>query len=497
MIDDTTAEDLAADVTAPYRPTLADMLGATEALVRKYVVADEHATCTLALHAAHTHAFDAADTTLYINVTSAAPESGKTRVFEVAEHLVRAPFNVVDPSTAALFRMVDAYRSTVLMDEIDVVFAGNKEERSRIIGLLNAGYRDGAAIPRVIDGSKDARPPKLFKIFSPKMFAGIGTVLPPATLSRTATIRLKAKKAGEQAARLRLREIKQEAAPIREALAAWAADRDVIDALSAARPTMPDGLRDRQMDAWEPLFAIADMAGGDWPDRARLASLALVPALEGGAVGVRLLNDLKGILRAGEEHVHLKEIAWRLNVIEDAGWGGWNDGNGVTPREIARHLRAFEIETDQFKIDGLNGKGYAVAAFGDAFERYLKTPGNPGSPDPRLPGYPAGQSHYSAESQTGQNPTNPASDQGGNRVTGGIGTLSYPAHPYASESNGSAESDPEPEPDEAAALDLLKQELGATPADPAAEFIRSWNGDVYAQARARHEAEANERKGKR
>jgi hypothetical protein len=93
-------------------------------------------------------------------------------------------------------------------------------KRARIIGLVNAGYRRGVAIPRVIDGSKDARPPKLFKIFSPKMFAGIGTVLPPATLSQTATLRLKKKKSGEDAERLRLRVIKSEAAALREAFAA-------------------------------------------------------------------------------------------------------------------------------------------------------------------------------------------------------------------------------------------------------------------------------------
>lgn len=206
-VDRPVAENVKARADRP----LGEILTATEALIAKYVVASGEQLDTLALHAAHTHAFEAADTTLYINVTSAAPESGKTRIFEVLVEIVRAPFNVVDPSTASLFRMVDAHSSTVLMDEIDVVFAGNKEEKSRIIGLLNAGYRRGAVIPRVLDGSKDARPPKLFKIFAPKMFAGIGTGLPPATLTRCAVIRLKKKKAGEEAAALRFRVIKEEA----------------------------------------------------------------------------------------------------------------------------------------------------------------------------------------------------------------------------------------------------------------------------------------------
>lgn len=235
----------------------------------------------------------------------------------------------------------------------------------------------------------------------------------------------------------------------------------MIEELIAARPEMPEGLRDRQMDAWEPLFAIADMAGGDWPARARKAALALSPALEDGgqAVGVRLLHDLRDeVLEDGEERVHLKDLAYRLNLIEDAGWGGWNDGKGITSREISRILKPFDLETKQFKIDDVNGKGYEVAAFGDAFERYLNPPGNPDPQFPRLLGYPAGQRPDSADSEDVSIPPKTASDQGGNRVTEGNGNLGYQETADAFEGKGQA------------------------------DFIRSWNADIKAQARARRES---------
>ena len=41
---------------------------------------------------------------------------------------------------------------------------------------------------------------------------------------------------------------------------------------------MPEALNaagDRATDAWEPLIAIADVAGGDWPQRARNAALTI------------------------------------------------------------------------------------------------------------------------------------------------------------------------------------------------------------------------------
>jgi len=41
---------------------------------------------------------------------------------------------------------------------------------------------------------------------------------------------------------------------------------------------MPDGIADRDADVWEPLFLIADAAGGHWPDTARVTAVTLVTA---------------------------------------------------------------------------------------------------------------------------------------------------------------------------------------------------------------------------
>jgi hypothetical protein len=69
------------------------------------------------------------------------------------------------------------------------------------------------------------------------------------------------------------------------------------------------------------------------------------------------------VLQDGEERVHLKDLADRLNGIEDAGWGGWNDGKGIVSREISKILKPFDLETEQLRIEAVVGKGYTVAAF--------------------------------------------------------------------------------------------------------------------------------------
>ena len=56
--------------------------------VRRFVVLTEAQADTLALWVAHTHAFEAAETTPYLAITSAEKRSGKTRLLEVLELLV-------------------------------------------------------------------------------------------------------------------------------------------------------------------------------------------------------------------------------------------------------------------------------------------------------------------------------------------------------------------------------------------------------------------------
>ena len=64
-----------------------------------------------------------------------------------------------------------------------------------------------------------------------------------------------------------------------------------------AWPDMPDGIIDRAADVWEPLLAVADLVGGDWPDRARHAAVALnaARAERDPSLGVQLLADCRRI----------------------------------------------------------------------------------------------------------------------------------------------------------------------------------------------------------
>lgn len=244
-----------------------------------------HQVVAITLFVAHSHVVEAAEATPYTHVTSPEKRSGKTRVLEAVEFLVRRPIRALDLSEAALYRIIQRDCPTLLWDEIDVVFRRRENEGRR--GLLNGGYRRGAKVYR----SNERGHLQEFAVFSPKMMAGIGE-LPDTVADRAIRIRLERRAPGEAVSKLRRREASKEAEPILRALEIWASP-DTIETLGAARPQPPEGLNDRAEDAWEILFAIADMAGGEWPGRARRAALELSgDDTSAQSLGVRLLADV-------------------------------------------------------------------------------------------------------------------------------------------------------------------------------------------------------------
>ena len=113
---------------------LAQLLDAVEVFIRRYVVVDEAQATALALWVAHTWAIEAAHATPYLFVSSAEPESGKTRLLEVLHELVREPLSTMNISDAALFRAIDAQQPTLFFDEVDAIFneegAGARRRRT-------------------------------------------------------------------------------------------------------------------------------------------------------------------------------------------------------------------------------------------------------------------------------------------------------------------------------------------------------------------------------
>jgi hypothetical protein len=349
---------------------VARTLETTYAYVRRFVVLSESQLVVGALWAFHTHAFAAAETTPYLNVTSPERESGKTRLFETLEPIVARPVKVSGTTTAALARAVSADPPpTLLLDESDNTFKRDREYVATLLAILNDGYRRGGKALICLPPKWE---PGFLPVFSPKAIAGIGA-LPDTVASRSIPIRMKRKARDERVDRFRIREAVAAAEPLFISLASLA-DLHVGN-LAEARPDIPEALGDRASDVWEPLLAIADLAGGEWPGRARQAALDLcaVGAVDDDSTGVQLLAAIRD--KFTDERMACSALVEVLNADDQLPYGGWNDGKGLTTRELGRKLAPFDIKAKTIRLVGdVRANGYEREQFADAWERYLPIP---------------------------------------------------------------------------------------------------------------------------
>jgi hypothetical protein len=335
------------------------------AFIRRFVAMKEDQVVALTLWAAHTHAIGAADATPYLAITSAEKRSGKSRTREVLELLVREPLPAANISDAALFRVVAAKTPTLLLDEADAIFKARDREDLR--GLLNAGYRRGAVAYRV--GGTNRTTLEHFAVFCPKAFFGIGDFLPDTLADRAVPLRLERRTRDEHVERFRRRDVEEEGLSLRDRLADWLDPR--IEHLTDARPALPDELDDRAADSWEPLLAIADLAGGDWPARARGAAVALSTGeeREDDSLTARLLRDIHGAFN-GDTRLATAELLQRLHEVQESPWGEYY-GKPLSAHGLSRLLKPYRIKTMPVRHEGEVVRGYKVEQFEDAFARTL------------------------------------------------------------------------------------------------------------------------------
>jgi hypothetical protein len=364
-------------------PRLDELLRAVVGFLMRYVAFTTSAQAVaVALWILHTHAFEAAETSPYLHISSPEKRSGKSRLLDTLELLVAKPWRVVEPSVAVLFRRIERDGPALLMDEADAIFKGRSETYQELRGLLNAGNRRGTKVARCSDHGRDL---KDFDVFCPKAIAGIGD-LPDTITDRSIAIRLQRKTRSERVERFRYRDASERAAVIRDPLEAWG--RGSIEELRAARPLIPEVLNDRAADGWEALFAIADLAGGDWSAKARQAAVELCGVADDESIGVLLLRHIQDAFGdSSSDRLSSRDLLEHLCNREDgAPWAGWwgdalsRNSTKAPASRLAKLLRPFGIAPKKVWVEDHALKGYALADFAEPWARYLDSAGSDGLP---------------------------------------------------------------------------------------------------------------------
>jgi hypothetical protein len=269
----------------------AGLLEAVVTYVRRYVVLNDNEAVATGLWALHTHVPNALGITPYLSITSAEAGSGKTVLLKTLRFIVAKPWLTGSVSAATLARKIQQDHPTLLLDESDAVWNGDKEFAQTLRGVLDSGFMAGGYYSRCDGKNLEV---KDFQTFGPKAIAGLDQ-LPDTVAARSIRIRLKRKTAGEPVERFRIRKVEAEAEPIRGRLEEWAENFD--ERLSQLDLAPLDELQDRPNDIWEPLLGIAYITGEKWLARARKAAVALssAAAVDDESFGVQLLHDIHAI----------------------------------------------------------------------------------------------------------------------------------------------------------------------------------------------------------
>lgn len=343
--------------------------------VRRFIVCADETTHAVALWSAMTWFIDVVQVAPLAVITAPEKRCGKSQTLFILGRLCRRPLTASNISPAALFRTIDAWAPTMLVDEADSFMKENEELR----GLLNCGHtRDSAYIVRVVGENFT---PTRFNVWGAKALAGIGS-LSDTLMDRAIVLPLRRKLADEPVERLRHAEPE-----LFETLAAKLARfaEDSREAVRRARPDLPPQLNDRAQDNWEPLLAIADVAGGDWPALARLAALRLSGAESPShSIGTELLADIQEVFETkGTRRITTADLIAELCGDDERPWATYNRGKPISPRQVATRLNEYGIKSKNLKI-GFSDvkKGFERSQFVEAFERYLSDAGKNISPLP-------------------------------------------------------------------------------------------------------------------
>ena len=293
---------------------------------------------TLTLWAVSTHAIEVSEFAPRLYLTSPTAGCGKSLTLAILTRLCRRPLPDSNITTAAIFRAVHHTQATLLIDEIDTFLKHHRES----IGILNSGhYRPMAYVRRLMRGVVVS-----FSTFGAVALAGIGSLKVAALESRCIILPMRKRGPDEEIEALRvhrgrdrvLRDLGRKAAR-------WTIDH--LDRLGEAEPEMPDQLSDRGQDNWRVMIAIADLAGGEWPRRARDAAVNLSAPSEALSTPELLLADIRDIFdRSMSTRIKTSVLVQTLTEMEDREWGS------LTQWSVAVMLKPFGIRPVVKKLRG-------------------------------------------------------------------------------------------------------------------------------------------------
>lgn len=309
-----------------------------------------------------TYSFDQWITLPIMGVLSPEKRCGKSTFMTTLDCLCFNALSASNISPAAFFRVIEAYKPCLLIDEGDTFLKENEALR----GVINSGHTKTQAYVVRCDG--DANEPVKFTTWAPKAIAMIGQ-LPSTIEDRAIVVPLKRKLPSEYSERHTL-ETRQDLSILKRKIARFVEDN--LDLLRQAKPTRLETGNDRQADNWEPLLAIAQVAGIE--REARAAALFFLGVKESQTpIAIQMLQDIFEIFSTrNEEKMFSADLVRALVSLDDRPWGEWRHGQPMSTNSLSKVLKQYGIQPKLLRIKDDSKRGYHKAWFVDPLSRYLR-----------------------------------------------------------------------------------------------------------------------------
>jgi hypothetical protein len=338
-----------------------------ESFFGRFVILPPSARLPVALWTIGTHLFDVFETFPYLALLSPEKGCGKTRTTKIIGLLAATPKSAVCPSEAALFRLIESKRPTLILDEAEVL-TGRGERADAVRAILNAGNCADATVPRCVGQSHKVQD---FSVYCPKVVCAI-RACPDTVKDRSIVIPMQRKRYDEKVSKFIRRRVRPEAEALRARIVAWC-EKNRAEIEETYELLDLDFLSDRDLENFEPLLTIMPVADPCRFEELQKAALSLTAgkkeADEDDSLPLRLLADIRAVWPHNERYILSAELIKRLKSLEESPWSSEAD---LDQRKLARMLKPYRAESKTVRSRQGRGRGYDREDFGDAFSRYLR-----------------------------------------------------------------------------------------------------------------------------
>jgi putative DNA primase/helicase len=350
----------------------AELLDEMSATIKRHIVLTDAQADTVALWCVYTHGYTAFRIAPRLGIRAPTHGCGKSELLMRIERLVARPLPCDNITPAVLFRLIETSHPTLLLDELDNNLPENK---SALLGVMNAGYNAKGMVYRCVRDDNDVRG---FSVFGPFAYAMIGQSVGSFN-SRSIPIDMRRATPAEKAPLASFEDGNSEyqrLTVLGRKAARWV--NDYVNELKAAQPDMGK-LVNRPADNWKPLFAVAGLAGGGWSERARASAQSSAEVQDKQSLVEELFADIKAILEPEEktatEEITSKQLVDQLVSIEGERWAEYGkQQKPITQNALARLIKDFGIRPIDVGLEHARRKGYKRWQFREVFEAYLALP---------------------------------------------------------------------------------------------------------------------------